>query len=273
MSVSTDPASGTAGWIEQSIDPGGLADRDRLPALRCRLDHLRARVDGIRVDSVDTGDFVGELRQYARSLFAGQAAEQGIEGRDAQARFLVIGQDLSMPTGLVRSRVDAMWNDEFKHALRAALVGQVRDADRDFEATIRKIIDCRGRIADYQDTAAAINYVTSHDVGSYNSMRLFNCLSGPPWYVFDTERRIKLAFAVLMTAVGVPMIFAGEEFADQHDLPISTGKETDPVNFRRIDTNPWRRRVLTMSPGWSASAKRRMPCVNDTEFIHIDQTP
>jgi len=32
------------------------------------------------------------------------------------------------------------------------------------------------------------------------------------------EKRIKLAFVFLMTAVGIPMFLAGEEFADAHDF-------------------------------------------------------
>ena len=153
-------------------------------------------------------------------------------------------------------------------------MGEIREGDANFEATVRKIVDCRGRIADYADTAEAINYITSHDVGNYNSMRLFNYLTGPPWYVADAERRIKLAFACLMTAVGVPMIFAGEEFADQHDLPVPTGKETDPVNFARVDSDPWRRRIFDYVCRL-VRFRQEAPAlgVNDTEFIHIDQTP
>lgn len=263
-----DPIEGSAGPIYPA--------RQLMRAFIARW-VLDQRIDGLRVDSVDTiynWDFVGELRDYARSLFTARAADNGVAAGDAQARFLVVGECLSMPTGLVRTRVDAMWNDEFKYALRAALVGQVRDGDPNFEATIRKIVDCRGRIADYQDTAEAVNYVTSHDVGNYNSMRLFNYLTGPPWYVVDAERRIKLAFAVLMTAVGIPMIFAGEEFADQHDLPIPTGKETDPVNFNRLDSDPWRRRVFDYVCRLVRFRQQTNAlCVNDTEFIHVDQSP
>jgi hypothetical protein len=47
-----------------------------------------------------------------------------------------------------------------------------------------------------------------------------------------TEERIKLAFVCLFTAVGVPMIFAGDEFADQHDLSVShPPKQRDAVNY------------------------------------------
>ena len=47
-----------------------------------------------------------------------------------------------------------------------------------------------------------------------------------------------------MTAVGIPMIFAGEEFADEHDLVIRhPEKQVDAVNFdRRRDF--WRQRVF-----------------------------
>jgi pullulanase len=35
-----------------------------------------------------------------------------------------------------------------------------------------------------------------------------------------TERRIKLAFVCLMTAVGIPMILRAKEFADQHGFAV-----------------------------------------------------
>ena len=55
----------------------------------------------------------------------------------------------------------------------------------------------------------------------------------------EKEKRIKLAFVCLLTAVGIPMILA--EFADQHDLfdqpgwvSQSGGKQIDPVKFSRL---------------------------------------
>jgi hypothetical protein len=40
------------------------------------------------------------------------------------------------------------------------------------------------------------------------------------------EKQIKLAFACLLTAVGIPMILAGDEFADEHDIDIFHGSRT-----------------------------------------------
>ncbi len=89
--------------------------------------------------------------------------------------------------------------------------------------------------------------MTSHDVEGFKNERLFTyfMLNG----VTDGEKRTKLAFACLLTAVGVPMILAGDEFADQHDLfdakgnvTQEGGKQVDPVNFsRRLDD--WRQRI------------------------------
>jgi 1,4-alpha-glucan branching enzyme len=233
---------------------------------------LDQRIDGIRVDSVDTvgnWDFVGEFRRYARSLHRGRVGAEGLVGGEAEARFLVLGEELSLPRGLVRNRLDALWNEEFKYALRAALLGSTRDGDEDFEHTVRKLVDAR-RIGDFADGAEVVNYVTSHDVGNWESDRLYDYLTRHG--VVDAEKRIKLAFVCLLTAVGIPMIFAGEEFADEQDLPIAD-KQTDPVNFNRLE-EPWRGRIFDYVVRLVGLRHRALAlAVNDTEFIHVDLTP
>ena len=63
---------------------------------------------------------------------------------------------------------------------------------------------------------------------------------------------------------------AGEEFADQHDLPITSEKEVDPVNFDRLE-DPWRHDIFDyvsrLVKFRTASAAL---AVNDTQFIHVD---
>jgi 1,4-alpha-glucan branching enzyme len=111
--------------------------------------------------------------------------------------------------------------------------------------------------------------VTSHDVEGVRNERLYNLLNNNG--IWDTERRIKLAFVCLMTAVGIPMIFAGEEFADQHDLPVvHPQKQIDPVNFDRLQ-DQWRRRVFEYCGHLVRfRTKSDALAVNDTEFIHVD---
>src|SRR5262249_4065467 len=107
----------------------------------------------------------------------------------------------------------------------------------------RKAIDCR--LFGYTDMTQAVIYLTSHDVEGFRNERLFDFFVHAG--VADAERRTKLAFACLLTAVGVPMILAGDEFADRHDLfdakgnvTQDGGKQVDPVNFARLGDD-WRR--------------------------------
>lgn len=132
------------------------------------------------------------------------------------------------------------------------------------------MIDCR-RLG-FADGAQAVNYVTSHDVEGFRNERLYEFLNNNG--VIRTEERIKLAFACLLTAVGIPLILAGEEFADEHDLSVShPHKQIDPVNFDRLDADPWRQRIFA-HVARLVYLRRQAPAlgVNDTEFLHADFT-
>src|SRR6267142_3524931 len=171
---------------------------------------------------------------------------------------------------LTQGRLDGLWNEAFRALIRAALIGQT-EGGLSFEDTVRKAIDCR--LLGFTDGAQAVNYLTSHDVEGFRKERLFNFFNANG--VIDVERRAKLGFACLLTAVGIPMIFAGEEFADQHDHLDSTGhvtqaggKQTDPVDFSRLQ-DAWRQRLFAYV---ARLVKLRTTSdalsVNDTKFIH-----
>ena len=151
--------------------------------------------------------------------------------------------------------------------VRHALLGTNDDKEPSFEWTIRKLIDCR--LMGFRDGAQAVNYLGSHDVEGVHNERLFDFLQNNG--VAFTEERIKLAFVCLLTAVGVPMIFAGDEFADEHDL--STGhpaKQRDAVNFERVE-EPWRQRIFNhVARLVHLRTHSDALAVNDTDFIHVD---
>lgn len=233
-------------------------------------------IDGIRMDSVENvynWDFIEEYKDLARALWQQRFMAQSADD-SADERFLVVGEELEEPLELLRQeRLDGLWHENFKRYIRAALLGQNASGEPSFEWTVRNAIDCRN--FGYTDMAQAIIYLTSHDVEGYRNERLFNFLQNNG--VWDTEKRIKLAFACLLTAVGIPMILAGEEFADQHDLfdkngnvTQGGGKQVDPVDFSRVD-DPWRTRIKEYV---SRLAKFRTQsdalAVNDTDFIHVD---
>jgi pullulanase len=256
-----DPISGT--------ELSGVPARQIMKAQLARW-LLDFRIDGIRMDSVNNimnYDFVQEFKDYARNLWRQRYEATNGTANGADERFLVVGEELSEPLALLQqNRLDGLWHEHFKRMVRNAILGKNDDQEPSFEWSVRKMIDCR--LLGYGDGAQAINYVTSHDVEGYRNERLFNFLENNG--VVFKEKQIKLAFACLLTAVGVPMILAGEEFADQHDLPITSKKQTDPVNFDRLQED-WRKRIFdyvsrlvafrTISPALA---------VNDTEFIHVD---
>jgi glycosidase len=232
------------------------------------------RIDGLRLDSVvniDSWDFVQEYRDAARALWRERWYAAGLPAADAEARFLVAGEELAVPLGLItENRLDALWNEPFKRMVRHAIEGRNDPSEPSFEWTVRKLIDCR--LLGFRDGSEAINYVTSHDVEGFRNERLFDLLVADG--VFETEQHIKLAFVCLLTAVGIPMILAGEEFADRHDLPVQhPHKQRDSVNFDRLD-DPWRRRIFDHVARLVA-LRTRAPAlaVNDTEFFHADFTP
>ena len=261
----------------QGYDPVSGKSQTVYPSRALMLAHLAHwmdyyRIDGVRIDSVNNisnWDFVRQFKDLARREWeaAGGTAD----------RFLVAGEDLSVPTDMVRQGVlDALWNEQFKRIVRQVLLGRNWDGAPSFEWSVRKLIDCRN--LGFTDGAQAINYLTSHDVGGIGNERIVNWL----WNngVVQAEERLALGFVCLLTAVGIPMIFAGDEFGDQHDLPLDDetaqglrNKQVDRVNWSRLSRDPWRLRlfqyVSRLVRFRTASPALR---TNDTEFLHVDFT-
>lgn len=281
-----------------NYDPISGEVRQIFPARQLMLTYLTRwmrdfRVDGVRLDSVENvanWDFVQSFKDLGRTLYRQRWEEARLDpANGADARFLVVGEELSLPAGLLRqNRLDGLWNEDFQSRVRAAILGESANGD-DFEWTVRKAIDCRlGGV--FTDGAQAVNYITKHDVEGFRHERLFTMLRHPP--DDQIEKRVKLAFVCLMTAVGIPMLLAGEEFADQHDffdadgnVTQGGGKQINPVNFGRLTAAASNDRSGNPD-GWYAPMRRRIHAyvqtliklrtsaaalaVNDTDFIWSD---
>jgi pullulanase len=236
------------------------------------------RVDGIRMDSVENvanWDFVGAYRDRAWGHWKERWTAAGLAAGGADERFLVVGEELSRPLGLLtQGRLDALWNDGFRARVRAAILGQNNDGEN-FEFTVRNAIDCRN--LGFSDLAKSVNYVTSHDVEGFRKERLFTMLQKSGFAGLDLQKRVQLAFVCLLTANGIPMFLAGEEFADQNDLfdskgnvTDSGGKEADPVDFSRLQ-EPMRHAIFEyVSRLVHLRTSHPALAVNDTDFIHVD---
>lgn len=282
-----DPVSGQKKWVSPA------AQFMLVQLIRWSRDFL---VDGFRLDSVENianWDFVQAFKDQARAIFADRWEQAGLDsasGTDADmlARFLVVGEELELPFDLLKTkRLDGLWNEPFQSRIRAAILGESSDGDN-FEWTVRKMINCLTQ-GGFTDGAQVINYITKHDVEGTRHERLFNMLRFLPRE--QIEKRIKLAFACLLTAVGIPMMLAGEEFADEHDLfgsggavSQNGGKQVDPVNFSRLTAEAgdkpndpdrffaeMRRRIFAyVSKLVKLRTTETALSVNDTDFIWTD---
>jgi pullulanase len=262
-----DPLSGNQ---EQGISSASALMRTAL--VRWMTDY---RVDGLRLDSVEnvfSWNFVGAYRALARQLWLTRCGAPPGDSR-AEARFLVVGEELQEPLPLLtQHRLDGLWHENFMRCVRAAILGR-GVGGLTFEETVRRMIDCRA--SGYTDLAQAVIYLTSHDVEGEGKERLYDYLQ---WnQVSDCEKRVELAFACLLTSVGIPQILAGEEFADRHDLldehghvTEGSGKQIDPVNYSRLGDD-WRRRVKEYV-GRLVHLRTRCDAlaVNDVEVLHVD---
>jgi len=260
-----DPESGTP----QSVHPSWAFHRSHLARWMADFG-----VGGLRLDSVNNignYDFVHAFKSRAWELYN---ARYGAVADPA--KFLVVGEELSMPVaGMVHTGLlDALWNEPWQGRLRAALLAEGWGGDN-FEWTVRKLANClddSGLDGRFSDGAQAVNYITSHDIEGYRKERLYNFLTNNG--IWDVERRAKLAFVLLLTSVGIPMIFAGEEFADQMERSLDMSKkQTDPVNYGRKNDGGWREALF----GYVANlVKFRTKCPalgeDDTDFFHVDES-
>ncbi len=243
-------------------------------------------IDGYRIDSVENvanWDFLESFTKNARSRFRDRCAAQGLSHNDADARFLVVGEELSLPLDILnQGRITALWNDRFRELLRCALLGTAADSET-LESTVMKMVDCR-RLG-FNDMAQAVIYIGSHDIEGFHKERIATMFR----YKFprfddanhnrEIGKRVKLGFACLLTAVGIPMILAGDEFADENDLfdihgnvTNASGKQIDPVDFTRF-SDTWRQDVLSCVKNL-IHVRKSHPALglNDTKWLHYDAT-
>lgn len=312
-----------------TYDPISGLVQDIAPARRHMLTFLARwmqdfQIDGIRMDSVENvanWDFIREFKDFGYELFRQRYPEAGTDTRD---KFIVVGEELSMPLALLdQKRLDGLWNERFQTFIRAALLGESAHHlnEPSFEWTVRKAIDCRNDKPEGMEAlngSQSINYLTSHDVEGERKERLYNLMESVITLensnsLFNRQqieeevineirrdgrqlhheevrrrtnhkilhrarlRRIKLAFVCQLTAVGIPMILAGEEFGDQHDLfgarglvTHQGGKQVDPVNYSRVDDADreelfhYVARLVRLRTSHPALAQ------DETHFIHAD---
>ncbi len=163
-------------------------------------------IDGIRYDAaaqIESYDVMRMMSDTAR-------------GAAGQKPFINIAEYLPDNPGLVGfpdsgKPMDACWHDSFYWTLADQTIAH---GNLDLER-IKSVL--QPRFQGFSDCTQIVNYTSNHD-----HLRLMPHMAKS--LVFDEHafRRAKLAATLVMTAVGIPMIWMGEEFGDYHP------KNTDP---------------------------------------------
>lgn len=150
-------------------------------------------IDGIRYDAAR------QIANYDFMYWIVQLAKEAASMKP----FYNIAEHIPETTSITNADgpMDACWHDSFYHCVLEHICGEF-DLER-----LKDVIDCKRQ--GFMGTTNVINYLTNHDhnhlmveLGDRN--------------IFDQEafKRVKLGAAILMTAIGVPLIWMGEEFGE-----------------------------------------------------------
>ncbi|HLO46870.1 MAG TPA: alpha-amylase family glycosyl hydrolase [Kamptonema sp.] len=108
--------------------------------------------------------------------------------------------------------MDGCWHDSFYHCIIEYLCGEPVDLEK-----LKDIIDCKRQ--GYMGATNVVNYLTNHD---HNHVMAELGDRG----ILDEAafKRAKLGAAIVMTAVGVPLLWMGEEFGEYKYKTIEQAK-------------------------------------------------
>ena len=200
----------------------GFIDEDLgiCPALKFINDSIRFwvfeyRIDGIRFDAAKQIDNYDALRSFVAT--AREMSE--MKPFFTVAEYIPPSPEVTEPYGPVES----CWNDSFMYAIVETLSGDAADLEK-----VKNAIDPT-RLG-FINVTSITNYLSNHDQN-----RLFRKLGEKGILNEELYRRAKLGATILMTAVGVPMIWMGEEFGEH--VPMS--EQSNKINWTLLenDTN------------------------------------
>lgn len=108
--------------------------------------------------------------------------------------------------------MDGCWHESFYHCVKEHICGDVFDLER-----LKDVLDSKRQ--GFLGTTNVVNYLTNHD---HN--RLMVELADRDIFDEAAFNRVKLGVVLLMTAVGVPMLWMGEEFGEYKAKTIEQAK-------------------------------------------------
>ncbi len=175
---------------------------------------MEYRIDGIRFDAAKQIDNFDALRGFVRN-----AREMSdMKPFFTVAEFIPPTPEITEPAGPVES----CWNDSFMYAVVEYLAGEALNLEK-----MKDAIDST-RLG-FEGVTSVTNYLANHDQN-----RLFRKLGERGILDAELYTRAKLGALILMTAVGVPMIWMGEEFGEH--VPMS--EQSNKINWTLLENEP-----------------------------------
>ena len=189
---------------------------NKMPAREFIYDSIRFwireyQIDGIRYDAANEinsfdalAGFVGNTREMASMKPFFNVAE-----------YIPPSPDVIEPDGPMES----CWNDSFMYAVVDYLTGESFDLEQ-----IKNAIDPT-RLG-YKKLTSVVNYLANHDQN-----RLFHKLGENGILDDEAYLRAKLGALLLMTALGIPMIWMGEEFGEY----VRMSEQSNKINWTLLE--------------------------------------
>ncbi len=246
-------------WGFPDLDQRADATR-RYTADLLRFWIMDYHIDGFRYDATRWVEWQG-YNDWGASWFA-YAAKQADPAAYQIAEHLPSDPELTR-----RSEMDSQWNDYFRWKLRDMLL---RAGLNRYE--FEQIMDPR-RIG-FDHASERVAYIESHDEERY-----MHDLLGAGWDVTNALRRALSAAAVVLTAPGIAMIYAGQEFGE--DTPKNVGP--NPLRWEKLKQPAYRAfherfkalcRLRTSHPAlWSGEIRFRQTGLPDGVAVYERGNP
>ncbi len=191
---------------------------DVMPARKFIYDSIRYwireySIDGIRFDAakeLNSFDALRDFVTYSRQM-------SSMKPFFTVAEYIPPSPEITEPRGPVES----CWNDSFMYAMVEYLTGDEVNLEKMKDAIDPKRLG-------YQGATSVTNYLANHDQN-----RLMRKLGEKGILGEEAFRRAKLGALILLTAVGVPMIWMGEEFGEY--VPMS--EKSNKINWTLLEND------------------------------------
>ncbi len=173
------------------------------PARKFLGDVVRYWVDQYHIDGIRY-DAARQLGNYDFMHWIVQEAETATPVKP----FYNVAEHIPETTEITNADgpMDGCWHESFYHTVKAHICGDRFDIDQ-----LKDALDAKRQ--GFMGPTNVVNYLTNHD-----QKRLMVELGDRDIFDEAAFDRIKLGFALLMTAVGIPLVLMGEEFGAYQSL-------------------------------------------------------